>query len=119
MEDRARRGPRNVETTSNGARSGSGRWLRVGLIVICALILVFWLVSTPGEDDLADGALPATSPADDVATGPDAGPDTPEGNDVEEITDESPLPMDDADPNAVVPQDAVIPPAPVREAPPQ
>jgi len=60
------------------------------------------------------------SPVDQVIADPN--PDDPSlaGNDVDAITDEAtPMPIEDADPNAVVPQDALIPPAPIDEAPAQ
>jgi hypothetical protein len=37
--------------------------------------------------------------------------------DVDEVTDDTPLPMEDENPNPVVPQDALIPPAPVESTP--
>jgi len=40
-----------------------------------------------------------------------------QGNDVEAINDAASPPVDDAEPNPVVPQDALIPPAPVRAKP--
>ncbi len=40
-----------------------------------------------------------------------------EGNDVEAITESASPPVDDENPNPVVPQDALIPPAPVPDTP--
>jgi hypothetical protein len=42
-----------------------------------------------------------------------------QGNNVDAISDTTPVPTRDADPNPVVPQDALIPPAPITPTPEQ
>lgn len=118
MQDQSRRGSRSGQPTTTGARSGRTRWVWIVLVGVAALVLIFWLTSAPDVNDPVDGTLPAANSVS-PATDAEVQPVTPTGNDVEEVTEETPLPEEDADPNAVVPQDAVIPPAPIREDSPQ
>ena len=80
---------------------------------------MFWLTGLPDVAERTDVTPSASMPAEEVIADPN--PDDPalEGVDVDEVTETAPLPVEDADPNAVVPQDALIPPAPIREEPAQ
>jgi hypothetical protein len=90
-------------------RGGASRWLLIGGLVLLALILVFWLTALPDVAERTDVTPSTSMPAEAVIADPD--PDA--------VTEAAPLPVEDADPNAVVPQDALIPPAPIREEPAQ
>jgi hypothetical protein len=80
--------------------SGTSRlWLAVGAAAIVVAVLFVWLTSVPNG----------------MSTAPEINADTIE---IEEETEEAPVPVEDANPNPVVPQDSLIPPAPVDDAPP-
>jgi hypothetical protein len=74
-------------------------WVIVAAVALIAIVLFVWLTSIP----------------DGMATAPQVNADTIE---IDEQTEEAPVPTEDANPNPVVPQDALIPPAPVDETPP-
>ena len=103
-------------------RGGASRWLLIGGLVVLALILVFWLTALLDVAERTDVTPSTSMPAVAVIADPDpdaVGVDGNDGIDVDAVTEAAPLPVEDADPNAVVPQDALIPPAPIREEPAQ
>ncbi len=93
MRETAKPAPRDPrhEPIRDPARRGTGRWLGAGALVLLALVVILWLTALPDVADRTDVAPSTAVPAEAVI----------------------------ADPNPVVPQDAPIQPAPVREEPSQ
>ncbi len=85
--------------TSDPSSQRSYLWLGLAAVVVVAVALFVW--SSIAQDDTSNS---------NVVDG--------ETLDVDTVTEEAEVPDEDADPNPVVPQDALIPPAPVDDAPP-
>ncbi len=85
-------------TNSTSTQLNKGPWLWAIVLVIVVGATAFWF----------NGSQNAAEPIPDL-----------QGNDVEQITDTAPIPVEDADPDPVPPQDAVIPPAPIPPTPSQ
>jgi hypothetical protein len=82
-----------VKTSDPASTNKSRRaWLWIIVLVIVVAAFALWLY---GSQDTA-------APTANL-----------QGNNVDAISDTTPVPIGDADPNPVVPQDALIPPAPI------
>jgi hypothetical protein len=107
---------KKTRRTPSQSRPTAGRTLLLAGVCIVAVIAIVWLFmgserpQQPGEIPTANSSTPSE---EGTAVTPDA-----ETIDVDQVTDTADIPTEDADPNPVVPQDALIPPAPVDDAPP-
>jgi len=90
-----------LETTRPPRRSASSNLL-IAAAVLLAIILVAWIMLDRGPQEQSGiGVTPAQT------------------IDVDTVTEQAEVPNDDTNPNPVVPQNALIPPAPVDNAPPE
>jgi hypothetical protein len=121
MTDRVKTAPRDTSRAlaPDPTRRTTSWWLWAGAVGTIAVILIVWLIVLPDTAEQTDAAPSAENPAAEVIAKPDPGVVDPQGNDVEAVTEDAPVPGDDANPNPVVPQDALIPPAPIDDAPPE
>jgi hypothetical protein len=99
------------------ARRKVSRLLRASVPVAIAIIVITWLTVSPNVTEQADAALLTTVPSGEVIAKPNSAAVEAEGNDVGAVTDAASLPMEDANPNPVVPQNAVIPPVLIPATP--
>lgn len=94
------------ETTGQTRRLARGR-IFIGSLVALAVALAVWAFVAPVSTTPTDSQASQTPGNIDAQT-----------NDVDAVTQDAELPTDDAEPNPVVPQNAVVPPASVDDAPP-
>ncbi len=102
------------KTALSRRRGNSG--LLIGILAALAVVLIIWVFMVPGSTD-PSGSIPSAATVDQQANETSGNIDV-QTNDVDAVTEAAELPVDDAEPNPVVPQDAVIPPAEVDDAPP-
>ncbi len=91
--------PMSAGRNSDPSPQRSYLWLGLAAVVVVAVALFAW--SSIAQDDTSNS---------NVVDG--------ETLDVDTVTETADVPEEDANPNPVVPQDALIPPTPVDDAPP-
>ncbi|WP_458791355.1 hypothetical protein [Yoonia sp. MH D7] len=84
--------------------SNNRPWLWVILLVVIVGAGALWINRAP-DATVVNNVDTAAPVADE------------QSNEVDEITDTTDVPVEDADPDPVPPQDALIPPAPIPAAP--
>ncbi|KIN71943.1 hypothetical protein [Sulfitobacter guttiformis] len=87
------------------------------IAVLAAVVLALAIWAFVSSDPVGEaGTVPSAEVVGEQAN-ETTGEINGETNDVDTVTDEAAVPVEDANPNPVVPQDAVIPPAPVDDTP--